>query len=108
MGQDAEASFQPKLTPAARADLEDIWHYSCSRWSEAQADQFVDDVYRTLQLISRNPGIGRLRREFKVHVRVHVHRGIVILYQAENDSVSVLRLLGGERDWQTILNRLDG
>ena len=29
------------LSPAAQADLEDIWRYSVERWSPAQAERYV-------------------------------------------------------------------
>ena len=47
------------LSPAARADLEQIWDYSSERWDDDQAEEYLREVQRAIERIVSNPS-GRL------------------------------------------------
>lgn len=47
------------LTPAAQADVEDIWTYSVDRWDEAQAVAYVEAIRDACQGLAAGTRIGR-------------------------------------------------
>lgn len=98
---------QYRLAPQAVADLDDIWRFSAERWSIGQADRYIDDLVRIFEMISAMPTLARERAEFKPPVRIHVHESHLIIYMIAEDRVTILRLLGGQQDWISILNAAD-
>lgn len=47
------------LSPAAQADLGDIWDYTCERWGDSQAENYLRDIQRAIERVAHNPLIGR-------------------------------------------------
>ena len=37
------------LSPAARVDLEQIWDYTCERWDDSQAEEYVREIQRAIE-----------------------------------------------------------
>ncbi|WP_348626341.1 type II toxin-antitoxin system RelE/ParE family toxin [Aminobacter sp. AP02] len=51
------------FSPAAEADLEQIWHYTADTWSPEQANQYVLQIHRCgLDIARGNARDGRLLR----------------------------------------------
>ena len=96
-----------RLTPAALADLDDIWRFSAETWSVAQADCYVDDLIRVYGMIAAVPTLAREHREFDPPVRIHTYQSHLIIYTQSGDHVAILRLLGGQQDWLAILKAAD-
>ncbi|MDE0007814.1 MAG: type II toxin-antitoxin system RelE/ParE family toxin [Gammaproteobacteria bacterium] len=50
------------LSPAARADLEEIWDYTVGHWGETQAERYIRNIQRACEalgggtLVSRSAG----------------------------------------------------
>jgi toxin ParE1/3/4 len=97
-----------KLTRQAIADLDDIWRYSAETWSVAQADRYTDDLTHTFDMLASIPNLGRERTEFTPPVRIHAHGEHLIIYTFANETVNIIRILGGRQSWQGILERIDG
>jgi plasmid stabilization system protein ParE len=53
------------LSPAAQIDLEQIWDYTCHRWDVEQADEYLRELQRAIELASVNPRIGRACDEIR-------------------------------------------
>lgn len=96
-----------RLTPAALADLDDIWRYSAETWSVAQADGYLDELVRVFEMIAAMPTLAREHREFDPPVRIHAHQSHLIIYTNAVDHIVLLRLLGGRQDWLAILKAAD-
>lgn len=47
------------LSPAARADLEQIWDYTCERWNDSRAEEYVHEIRRAIERLVDNPMFGR-------------------------------------------------
>jgi len=45
------------LSPAARADLEQIWDYTCEPWDDDQAEGYVREIQRAIERVVDNPMI---------------------------------------------------
>lgn len=93
-----------RLSPAAEADLEDIWLYTARTWSAEQADRYLDALEAAFETLRAMPEIARERDEFDPPVRVHPSAQHVIVYRVEGDRLIVLRVLGGRRNWQALLD----
>jgi len=50
----------PRISPRASEDLTEIWSYIADD-SVANADAFIDKLYETMEVLSRQPGSGRRR-----------------------------------------------
>ena len=99
-----ESSRTYKLTPRARADLEDIWRHTAKTWSIDQADAYLAGIAATFDTLADMPGVGRLHREFTPPVRLHVHRSHLIIYQDTSHGIDIIRVLHMRQDWKGILD----
>lgn len=97
-----------RLSPAAQADLEEIWLYSAETWSEDQAERYMDLLEEAFERLRAMPGIARERQEFTPPVRIHPAASHLIIYRIENDHLAILRILGGRQDCQAVLGKVDG
>jgi toxin ParE1/3/4 len=57
------------LSPAAQADLEEIWNYTASRWDVDQAEQYVRELQRAIERAAGNPQGGRACDEIRAGYR---------------------------------------
>ena len=96
-----------RLTPRALGDLDDIWRFSAETWSIKQADRYIDELARIFETIAIMPTLARERNEFTPPVRIHLHESHLIVYTNEADHITILRLLGGQQDWISILKAAD-
>lgn len=96
-----------QLTPLAERDLEDIWRFGASTWSENQADKYLDELLSVFELIARWPNFAPLRDIFEPPVHMHVHHQHVIIYNLSGDDVIIIRILGGKQNWPALLKELD-
>ena len=96
-----------RLTPAALADLDDIWRFSAETWSAGQADRYVADLVRVFEMIAAVPTLAREHREFDPPVRIHAYQSHLIIYRESGGRVAILRLLGGRQDWIAVLKAAD-
>ena len=97
-----------RLSPAAQADLEEIWLYSAETWSVDQAERYMDLLEEAFERLRAMPGIARERLEFTPPVRIHPAASHLIIYRIEADHLAILRILGGRQDWQAVLGKVDG
>jgi len=87
-----------RLSPLAEQDLDEIWSYVAEDASLTTADRLIDDIVQRLELLSEQPTIGRIRREFGIGVRSFTVENYVIYYRHEGDDVLIARILHGRRD----------
>ncbi len=96
-----------RLSPKALEDMEDIWRYTAENWSLEQADQYIDDLEKAIQLIVSMPLTARERMELNPPVRIHVHQTHLVVYTLGDKEVIILRVLGGRQNWQEILKNTE-
>lgn len=85
------------LTPAAQADLVDIWAYIAAD-SSSQADRLLALIDSKFQSLSRQPGLGRQRDELSPGLRSFPLGSYVIFYIQDSGSLLIVRVLHGARD----------
>jgi toxin ParE1/3/4 len=87
------------LSPAAQADLEQIWEYSCERWSDEQAEKYVREIQRGIERIVDDPLIGRPCEEVRAGYRRHAVGSHALYYRiASGDLIDVVRVLHQRMD----------
>lgn len=94
------------LSPAAQSDLDQIWDYTCERWSEDQAETYVREIQRAIELLADNPLIGRSCNEVRAGYRRHAAGSHTLYYRvsAGEDLVDVVRILHKHMDVERYLD----
>lgn len=95
-GSNGEGKVQ--LSSLAKADLDAIAITSLEKFGLAQAQTYIDELWRTLTLLAIFPQMGTDQSHLKASVRRHVHGAHVIYYRLNKEGIRVLRLLGPGRD----------
>jgi toxin ParE1/3/4 len=87
------------LSPAARADLEEIWDYTCQRWGDDQAEEYVREIQRAIERVMDNPMIGRACDELRAGYRKHAVGSHTLYYRiVGGDVINVVRILHQRMD----------
>jgi toxin ParE1/3/4 len=92
---------QPRISPRASEDLTEIWSYIADD-SLANADSFIDKLYETMQVLSRQPGSGRHREEIAPGIQSFPFGRYIIFYRAVTRGIEIVRVLHGARDIENI------
>jgi toxin ParE1/3/4 len=90
-----------RLSPAAAADLEEIWLYIAAD-SVSRADAFLDRIDDRLRLLAVRPHMGRGRPELGEGVHSRAVGRYVVFYRPLSDGIEVARVLHGARDIRSI------
>lgn len=87
------------LSPAAHADLEQIWDYTCERWDDDQAEEYVREIQRVIDRVVDNPMIRRACDEVRPGYRKHTVGSHTLYYRiARGDVIDVVRILHQRMD----------
>ena len=89
------------LTPAARADLDDIWEYTVARWGAAQASSYL----RTIAAACAGLADGTTASQDAGHVRAGYRKAIsgrhVLFFRHTEAQIVVVRILHQRMDVDT-------
>lgn len=87
------------LSPAARADVEQIWDYTCDRWDDKQAEKYVREIQRAIDRVVDSPEIGRACDEVRPGYRKHAVGAHTLYYRiAGVEMIDVVRILHQRMD----------
>lgn len=85
------------FSPAAQADLDEIWDYSADNWGPDQADLYTDRLRDACQALAAG-----LKRARTVDVRpgyLKLPAGShVIYFRDSGDQLEIIRILHGKQD----------
>lgn len=86
--------YKLRVSTAAQADLDKIWHYTSKKWSIAQADEYYLLLSQEMQNLCANPFIGNNADEIRKDYRVLIAKSHLIFCKiTENESINVIRIL---------------
>lgn len=92
------------LTPAADADLEEIWQYVLGSGGVSRADTLEDELRAAMQRLGAFPDMGHARDDLAdERLRIWTVSGLLIVYRPETRPVQVIRVLHGARDIQALM-----
>jgi toxin ParE1/3/4 len=94
-----------RLRPRAIADLDEIWDYTASTWSEAQAERYVLGLRDALAVLKDHPELGRGRNDLHPGLRVSNYSKHLIFYLREEWGIDVVRVLHGSQDIPALFTR---
>ena len=89
---------RPVKHPLAERDLIDIWHYTCARWSEAQADAYLRKINVAIERLSGNPGLGIDYSHLLPGLRRYTIGHHRIFYRCDADALRILRVFHEKMD----------
>lgn len=82
------------LSRQAIMDLAGIWQYTCSTWSEIQADTYYELLTGAFVTISTNPALGKSYEEISIGLfGIRVGQHIIFYRQSKGNQVQIIRVL---------------
>lgn len=82
-----------RLTPDARMDLIDIRRFTLVRWGAEQSRKYLDELRRTMRLLSGAPTLGKNRPDIGAGVHTFPHGSHVIYYLMHENQLVVFGVL---------------
>lgn len=85
------------FSPAAAADLDNIWDYTVEEWGADQADRYTDDIQNTCSSLARGEKRGRdvgVRAGYLKHA-VGKH---FVFFRTTKAGIEVIRILHQSMD----------
>jgi toxin ParE1/3/4 len=98
---------QFRLTEPALRDIEQIADYIARQSGLAQADHFLAKLDGRFAKITQFPSLGRRRDEILPGLRSLTTDNYLILYQAVQQDVEILRVVSGYRDLSALFTDAD-
>ena len=86
------------LTPAAQADLEDIWDFTVSRWGVTRAERYVRDIRSTCEALAAGTLIGRSAEDIRSGYRKTLVGSHVLFFKQVDSAIEVVRILHQSMD----------
>ncbi|MEO9862577.1 MAG: type II toxin-antitoxin system RelE/ParE family toxin [Yoonia sp.] len=91
------------LRPAARADLDAIWDYTVTTWSQDQAVTYLGGLGQVFDKLAQFPEMARLRDEFTPAVRIMPYQRHLVIYTADDTTLDVIRVVHSKANWAALL-----
>jgi toxin ParE1/3/4 len=87
------------LSPAAQADLEETWDYTCQRWDVDQAEEYLRELQHAIERAASNPRIGRACDEIRPGYRKLAAGSHTLYYRINSEGVvDIVRVLHQRMD----------
>lgn len=91
------------LSPLAEDDLEEIWLYIAED-NEGAADGMIRKIFKAIDLLTKNPMMGRAREELLPGIRSLGAPPYIVFYRAAPDAIEIVRILHGARDIDSVFH----
>ncbi len=89
-----------KLTNKAVEDLNAIWEYTFTRWSEKQADTYYETLVHAFDIISSNPRLGQCYYNISNDLYWFKAKYHIIFYQIlSHTNIKIIRILHEKMDF---------
>lgn len=79
-----------RLALAAENDLEAIWIYTMTEWSEEQADRYLGQIAQGFSQLLDNPYAGKARPDIKKGYRALQVQKHLIFYRVDDEYIDIL------------------
>jgi len=87
-----------RLSPLAKADLDDIWFYVAGQARIESADRLIDAITTRFAVVARNPRVGTDRSDLEPGARSIPVRDYLIYFRNEPRGILISRVIHGRRD----------
>ena len=86
------------LSPAARADIEEIWDYTVRQWGEAQAERYTRNIRDTCKALGDGTLSGRSAEDIRAGYYKAAVGSHVLFYRVRPNVVEIVRILHRNMD----------
>ncbi len=86
------------LSPAAQADLEEIWDYTSRHWGEAQAERYTRDIQAACEAMSDGTLVGRSAENIRAGYRKAAVGSHVVFARERSGRLEIVRILHRRMD----------
>ena len=86
------------LSPAAQADLEEIWDYTVRRWGEARAERYTRDIQAACEALSRGTLVGLSVEDIRGGYRKIGVGSHVMYFREREGTLEIVRILHRRMD----------
>lgn len=86
------------LTPAAKADLREIWLYTEEQWGEQQADRYLQGLEQCCERLVDHPTLGTAREDLRAGYRSILEGRHLIVYRHHLGRIEIVRMLHQRMD----------
>jgi toxin ParE1/3/4 len=83
----------------ARKDIERIYSFGITTYGENAAEKYIAGIVKMYRFLAEWPMINQERWEIRPPVRIHNHKGHLIVYRLHIDQLQILRVLGRKQNW---------
>ncbi|WP_404610228.1 type II toxin-antitoxin system RelE/ParE family toxin [Caballeronia udeis] len=91
-------SFDIVLSELAQHDLTDILQYTLETWGADQMDAYAAKLESGIQLLQKNPALGKTREDLFEGCRTHRVEHHLVLYEIGDSEIRVARILHERMD----------
>ena len=88
-----------RLTPRAKADLDEIWDYTSERWDAAQAERYILQIKAAIESIASDPSRGRPCDDIRPGYLRYPIGSHILFYRLTGQGVDVVRILHQRMDF---------
>ncbi|PLY04407.1 MAG: type II toxin-antitoxin system RelE/ParE family toxin [Desulfuromonas sp.] len=92
------AGWRLFFSPAALADLHEIYRHGLGIWGEEQSSRYLAQLEECLWLLTEQPKMGAARAELFPEVRSLPVERHIIFYQLRSSTVEIIRVLHCRQD----------
>ena len=94
------ASRQLVIAPAARNDLEDIYHFGLRQWGQSRSESYLAMIREHFWRLTQQPLLGTERPELLPDCRSVILERHILFYRVSANRIEILRVLHGRQDPQ--------
>jgi toxin ParE1/3/4 len=87
------------LSNRAKSDLQEIWDYTEVRWGFDQAELYIRELWRHIEIVAADPKSGRSCPEVRAGYYKYRAGSHFLFYRITNDGVDVIRILHERMDF---------
>jgi toxin ParE1/3/4 len=88
------------LSPRAKSDLEEIWSYTERHWGFDQAERYIREIWRHIDIIAAHPTGGRPCPEVRAGYYKYRAKSHFLFYRMTSNGVDVVRILREPMDFR--------
>ena len=86
------------LSPAAQADLSEIWDYTARHWGEAQAERYTREIQATCEALGGGNLVGLSAEDIRAGYRKIGVGSHVMYYREREGTLEIVRVLHRRMD----------
>jgi len=87
------------LSPRAQRDIDEIWDYSAGIWGVQQAEVYVRQIRRAVEIVAEDPRRGRSCDNIRAGYRKYPAGSHFVFYRVVEGGIDVVRILHQRMDF---------